>query len=724
MRETSPKSRKDITVEVHREHMGECYVFELEYLNPDGHAIDVVESITVTHSTSAPHHTAILRVNLPTSNLPLGGIPGPLHPIPGDWLVIKYFVPNEHGSPLSSWEDAVGWAETGKSEILDIRGPLGTEALELEFTDSGLAVTNTKPVGTQRSGPDSHDGDQAINCFMGRVSRLTAGIKAQSGVGGEIQVNSYAVFVDSWYDYLSSVQIALMLEDNINVGTLMSRMTYAKHWANFAGKNIAQVNSANGLASLLSQLLKIAARVTLPKTLLGGAVLGDAIKVVGTPTSASKETGQFIRQSANQYNSNWILKPRVCEEILGWKWQGTDTWNPQTSTIRDLIVGSFGADPNMIELFPTMEATNNQFVTKRKTVFNQNGITFDPGTATAGADPSKPFNLAEWNADDSDAQNQRGDELASTAGFVPTLMYRMRPWRAESLKGFLKRNKGLKKPIGKKSDEQIKQEAALANASDPLAQAKKFTEALVNAAPAKAPVENIPKAKYPPTFGRYGGDVEHEFSADEIVSVDWGQTDNDLVTVTTIDMFNDTYGTLSFSSNMGLPYYSPSQVRKHGVRLFKLQWPFWSFASSKEDTTGGLQNAALIQYWQSLAQTAYQFTASMYLMVRGSAVLLYNPQINAGCCVALELTASVNRSSMLPHSDIFPTTPYRKESLEQEPVTLYAYIEAVEHSVSTRANGEVVRLTKIQFSRGLFNEDFSDPNNARLNAYEWDGTDY
>ena len=110
MRETSPKSRKDITVEVHREHMGECYVFELEYLNPDGHAIDVVESITVTHSTSAPHHTAILRVNLPTSNLPLGGIPGPLHPIPGDWLVIKYFVPNEHGSPLSSWEDAVGWA--------------------------------------------------------------------------------------------------------------------------------------------------------------------------------------------------------------------------------------------------------------------------------------------------------------------------------------------------------------------------------------------------------------------------------------------------------------------------------------------------------------------------------------------------------------------------------------------------------------------------------------
>ena len=351
-------------------------------------------------------------------------------------------------------------------------------------------------------------------------------------------------------------------------------------------------------------------------------------------------------------------------------------------------------------------------------------VTFQNSVFVENADPSKPFNLAEWNADDSDAQNQRGDELASTAGFVPTLMYRMRPWRAESLKGFLKRNKGLKKPIGKKSDEQIKQEAALANASDPLAQAKKFTEALVNAAPAKAPVENIPKAKYPPTFGRYGGDVEHEFSADEIVSVDWGQTDNDLVTVTTIDMFNDTYGTLSFSSNMGLPYYSPSQVRKHGVRLFKLQWPFWSFASSKEDTTGGLQNAALIQYWQSLAQTAYQFTASMYLMVRGSAVLLYNPQINAGCCVALELTASVNRSSMLPHSDIFPTTPYRKESLEQEPVTLYAYIEAVEHSVSTRANGEVVRLTKIQFSRGLFNEDFSDPNNARLNAYEWDGTDY
>ena len=704
---------QDISVEIHRANVQSSWILTetsaIERLKDgtirtvlaDELSAPLLLSVSFTNRVERPYGRAILEVNWPYSladklDKTNNEFFGTKQPAIGDWVVIKCYAPNR---------------TTGESPSTFMTWP---------------AVD-----GKMHSNPPK-DGDkaQAVNCFMGVVTRISSTQRALGS--GQITHSALSVEVESWFDFLGRVQLGLLVTAEGD-GTLYSRAKWLKTWQLYIENNAASLRSGACLGEFLQILLRMAARVKLPGTLFKGKFLGDIIRVcyyqehtdeTFETDGADQRTRQFIRDWGDgtgvEFGDNYRAQVRRCEKVIGWQWLGPQSVNPQGSNVLDLITGSFMADRYLMEMFPSMEAINDQSMLQTQKL--------KVGPVASVAVETTALDVLVGGLET--VKRSGGIDVTDTAGWCPVLIYRMRPWRVEPCQKFRDR-RTTHQFTQRLAPGQLESKWAaevmrlhsesdsewLAYGSKSEAEQKEFSKTIVDKLKGKA--DEILKAglaagmkldprigSYPATFGRYAtpNDVEHRFFGRHIYEISMSKHIDQHFTAATIDIQNDAYGMMGMNDGlMQLPMVARIPMLGRGFKLFKAIWPFWSFPDAAG--AGRARRAeSLMSYWKAIALTAWQFVGPMYQMVSGSARVIYAPNVNPGCAVEFQW-------------EFFPQFALGSGKAN----SLYAYIDAVDHVTSVSESGAVDRYTVIQFSRGLFNEPFdkmlgSQDDNPRANV--------
>lgn len=269
-----------------------------------------------------------------------------------------------YSADITKWLESVEWRES-------IGPPWGMIRLRFKAGLGEVAISDV---------PDSGDwivirrepGGPAVS--WGRVIKV--GSTFVTGHRMERAVEPFDIVAESWMDFLQSVQIYAGPGVTREVGTLRGNEGYSKLFSAISESVRDDVGA--GLAPLLKEL----ARVYLPTTLTGG------------PDSAPLYLGDAIKVARDAVTNGEFAPERVIEQVPGPSLlsMGSLTSAFQGSTALGMIQSAFGADPGMVEMFPSLE----------------------PATGA-------------------------GEYSLSGLGAVPVLVYRMRPWREEPLQSYANR---------------------------------------------------------------------------------------------------------------------------------------------------------------------------------------------------------------------------------------------------------------------------------------------
>jgi hypothetical protein len=547
-----------------------------------------------------------------------------------------------------------------------------------------------------------HDQKEVLEQIAwGRVHR-TSGTHSVRPSSGFVDKTSYTIEAESFLDFLGRCNVVAALGIEKNVGTLYDRV----EWKEIA-VDVAQVmfdkqdeseNPQNIVGTRLAKVFRAVGKQRLPGT-LGGGYLGDVVKVVFNQARAR----QYATKGPDEETFNF--NERTVESVPGFRSRGLESMDPMEGSALDLLLGGFLADPGLIECFPSMEVARNR---KKQTKLGK----------TLASNEDAPFN--------------------------PVLIYRMKPWRAESVGRFAARNTNHVTNVAQRQPPDwwdIIRAKTGAVLTTPTKEASEFTAMFVEQAKKNAmgfPISKVdlinayetvradwinpgkeivnqmfPGSTWPESPQCISDEMKYRIATSDIYSMTYSMDDSKHVNCVTARGYRQATTQIDFSYTfMGLPFTAELPIVEEGLRFYRPDWPFWfiDFGDSGDAEQVVDQRA----YVRTVAAVALMFTGNASRFFGGTLVIGFRPELKAGTCFIAgdspaQVQAAGGRSGLLKQAQA-PKGP--APNLEMLPPgggfpggQLQGYIESVSHRLSLGENNVVHGETHIQYSRGLANED-------------------
>lgn len=494
---------------------------------------------------------------------------------------------------------------------------------------------------------------------FGYVTQRNCGLVVQGS--GAVATTPVSVMAIPWLSVLGKMALAITPGSETRIGTLMDLpfwqeamtalyMTAEGMQSSF-GKDESGFREARSLVrqdvgTALRELWPTVAQLVMPSS-LGGELLGEGAQVVHDDATRKA-----------------FAPTRVVESVPGWGFTGLHAAMPSSTSVLALIMGTFGADQGLVEIFPGLESPGVPanappllvpFIEKYR-----DGALVDTPSAFGKEDLSDLRVNAErrrqvaWASQQSRANGiDMPSKLASALGRVPVLLYRMRPWRNKPLSA------------------QVASETAWLS--------ERGLEGLANASIAGDLID-------PTLFEAvtWRPDDAPQIPVERVVAVHLTGSDDDAANVVTVGLPMAPDAPSKFWASMRLPIVqgsSPSSadpVMARGARLYSPPWPFFHPPDSRYDS--------LELSMRTIAVQAAQWSMGGDRFERGSARLAF--------------TRSGSNGVLLRHGQ--PVRLGMPGGAPGEELT--AYVDSVTHTFSVGNRGAVTATTDVQFSRGLFDE--------------------
>jgi len=459
---------------------------------------------------------------------------------------------------------------------------------------------------------------------IGRVPGHSASMHS-GGPGNARVLRMSSIVAESWLSFLGRVSVYMGEGLTRTQGTLLSLEAWNPILSSIGASLATDVGE--GLAKLVKELVI----VNMPKS-LGSALMADAINVVHNSATAEAFT-----------DGTRIYDPVPGPTVSALNSLG----NPSGATVLGMLQGTFGADPGMIEFFPTLETGGNAVYSAAGTVRKSDAPVASAADEQAALASGGSGSLTYRGRQPEDTpvvkRHRNGQQYITTSrnpylgGAEMVLNYRMRPWRSIPLTEY---------------------------------------SSLIFGGRPREPVAGL--------FDSITWDVAsaRTVAVDHVTRMDWSFSDEHEVNATTASIAFDPDSPLRFFEKCGLPVYEDSEssdlIREEGLRLYQPNWPFIpSFRSLPKE-----QRPSYIQYLYTIALQAFQFHGRSSRFFSGSADLHYNPDVRCGSVVRIGVDGTMSAEG---HA--------------------YVYADSVVHKVERLRDSKAISgRTVVNFSRGLFDE--------------------
>lgn len=453
---------------------------------------------------------------------------------------------------------------------------------------------------------------------------------------GAVASHRITINAISWLARLRTVQIFASPQDLAINQTTVGTFFALNEWQRIFDTIVSTVSGA--INDRMRQILPLLCKIQLPKS-LGDGFLGDLVAAVVDQTSADV-----------------FANGLPVDQIEGAEIRGIQNAFPNASNALEVLMGTLVSDPRMIEFWEDVEPDPNAGEPPPQSTRD---------AAVSGAEELArligspvPEVVAETA---SLGLAQRRNIGRRALGGTPYMVYRLAPFRTESLRSYLERG------AAKAESSAASGGTVTVTGSSALGGAA-VTGASGAATGAFAGITeyyNGPPTWQPSKGAFVDGDTQvFDFRA--------RRSDSERINAVTVTMPGIGENPLRFWKDAGLPYKDDENILRNGFRLYQVAWPFFP-PNMKGD---------VVRY--------LRITAGL-----GAMMFLGNERFRAGSF------STFLRSGTAPYSDIRVGRPCTV-ALTQG-ITFTCYVEQASHQLTVNDNGSVFGRTTIGFSRGLYN---------------------
>lgn len=465
---------------------------------------------------------------------------------------------------------------------------------------------------------------------LGRVTP-TGGSSDSKGPGMGRTLRLSSITAESWLSFLSRVSVYVGVGLQHSQGTMMTLAAW-EPVVSALGKSLS-TNVGTALEAIIRELLL----VTLPPS-LGSATLADSVAVVHDAVTSRQ----------------WTDGSRAIDSVPGPTVNGLNSLEPPNgTTILGIIQGTFGADPAMIEMFPTLETGGTGAPAVKAVSLRDDSplSAAEEAEALASGSGSLRFRSSKRAVAAGPAVRRDADggarlprvglsrRVQGPLGANLVLNYRMRPWRTEPLSVF---------------------KANILSDGRPVV----------------------------PIFESVTWRNSDAQTVEQVPSFQWTYDDASTVNAATASIPFDPDSPVRFFEQAGLPIVEQASastlIREEGLRLFQPHWPFLPPYDTLNEAT---QNNYLA-YLRAVALQGFQFHYRSKRFFAGPATCAYDSRLRCGKVTRLALDTQLSATG-----------------------AVYVYAETVRHVVQL-AGPTRSRRTMIDYSRGLFDESLRSTNPA------------
>jgi hypothetical protein len=579
-------------------------------------------------------------------------------------------------------------------------------------------------VVVQARGAKSRNSKDVAAVFLGRVSTISP--TATVTGDGRKDFRRVTVGVDSWCESLGKNQVYVALLAKESVGTLFAskasdkdrfidvdesglgvqrrRRDLPRSWGElmtsiFAGLKATEASEfkipnestagfrtsfqSDALGKAFEKMWVSLATMRVPSTLAGQTIYSER-RGDRNSLNMGEYLGDVVPVVYNQPTAEKYAPRMTVEPVPGWTVEGVKSIYPQGQSSLDLILGSFMADQNMVEIFPTLEpydearSTGGDRTEAATEAFYDRQFADEARRGLAASDPGDLIGnalragLNSGIFTDRTKQVPQGNPasgLAKALGVNPVIVFRVKPWRTQELDDYITNSFG---PYG--------------------------AGAKVNGRLNDRIFRGITwhrKTSKRDFFNDQGGDISHGFRYGEDMIQSWvGEfNDADHVNCVSVSLPGQTNSALQWLDSAGLPIVTREDINIHGLRHFPVNWPFFPPMEEVEhgDSKKKSKPLGLLESLYTVAAQASQFMGNADRFLTGTVTLAkFSPELRPGM-----------------------TAEFDVQDLRSDTPTLTAYVDQVQHVISVDPNtGAIQSTTTVTYSRGAL-----DP---KLYTQQWD----
>lgn len=517
--------------------------------------------------------------------------------------------------------------------------------------------------------PEAGNGYPAV--AWGWVKRNKGGIKVVSkqtsdgGAPGQVVTKRIQITAVSWIKLLESSRIAITPDER---SVITEGFWYTlQAW----GAKIDQIieNGLDGTSP--GRLFEILwadqetpglCHILLPNTLASEFGQDSGKQVVDRPRMIKDEIPLiWDRATCAQY------APQRLPQMLwvpGSAFNAFGNTQPR-GTLWQWLMQTFAVDPKLVELFPVLS-----YPSFRASDFGQGFPVEDtPGGVVAAPAQGRPL-AGEMTT------------LGKALGAQPGLMYRLKPF--------------LLAPLNQATGTRVRKQTEALNPAlteDDRQRLYEIQPMAERVAVATAKFTSYGQEPVDPLDLTDSG--WYSFDQNEIVEFDFDYDEADRVNAVYVHTPLQPTTQIELYGLLGVPVLSLRDVRKYGLRMYDVEWPF--LPSSGDATEDGEQSASLSEQITALIDLFYAILGcedESYNFGRGMLISkVYKPWLKAGNWITGELP---------PWDQVEDANGFlRAAGLSEEPLHsgFTAYATDVKHSCDVDANGTVTRSTMVTFER-------------------------
>lgn len=583
------------------------------------------------------------------------------------------------------------------TEPLDITGSVSAFRLNLQLTRGWetLEVTLVSDQPQDRRIPEPGDWivfrsgyakgkeDPTVAAlFFGYVTSSKQ--QANAGSDGSIASQSIDVSAISWMELLSNAAVYFAPAAKQSIGTFFAKkgvrsdlklggvLEKLRGWEELIEAILAEATQGGSsvIGKSLARVWNVLAAVVLPLA-INAEVRTDATIDEEPEVRVGSEIGDMVPVVYDDSTRRKYAPRLTVEPIPGRSLEGFKSYHPMGQSALDIIMGTFFADVNLMELYPTLEPFDSAAPGRPDTV-ETTIEAFHAERARQRRDETPIDDLPD------DERNERKHEraleylidqstppsLATHAsalgrflGVNPVVVYRMKPWRMENLGAYQQRKGTPARPI----------QTGRSEVAD------------------LAPINSTLFGGRTWSVRDSDGKIVHGFaySADEVTNWQGSKDDKDHVNSVALGLPNQMDHDIRWLEAAGLPLMARDAIYESGLRHFQPNWPFWPEASedanSDDIAVFTKKNADLLTDIYTIALQAMQFMGAADRFYKGSVQFAdMRPELRPGMTLDVEVP-QFSRDYFM------------------------CYAESVTHTGTVNAeSGEVTARTQVSYGRGAF----------------------